>query len=217
MTWFILIFGKLLLLFHIHNKKKFVTFVADYSCYTWTYFMHSKIIVFDAFKWFLALLDTQFTTSIKTLRLGSSGEYPSNEFHDFLQPKGIIFQKNLTIYSPIEWGCRKEKPTPLTCDWNLTLWSFSAIPILVESTSTVVHLINRTPSAKLQHQSPYFLMHGIHPNYNHLHTFGCFCFVHLPTPKRNKLIAQSTHSAFLGYASSQKGFLCELKSQQRFQ
>lgn len=36
------------------------------------------------------------TTSIKTLWLGSSGEYTSNEFHDFLQPKGIIFQK----YSP---------------------------------------------------------------------------------------------------------------------
>ena len=38
--------------------------------------------------------------------------------------------------------------------------------------------------------------------------FGCVCFVHLPAHKRNKLTAQSVKCAFLGYAGTQKGFLC---------
>ena len=51
-------------------------------------------------------------------------------------------------------------------------------------------------------------MHGIHPSYNHLHTFGCVCYVHLPLPEINKLTGQSVKCAFLGYAMNEKGFLC---------
>ena len=78
----------------------------------------------------------------------------------------------------------------------------------VEAISTAVHLINRIPSSKLQHQTPYFRMHGIHSSYNHLYTFGCVCYVHLPFLERNKLTAQSAKCVFLGYAMNQKGFLC---------
>ena len=46
------------------------------------------------------------------------------------------------------------------------------------------------------------------PTYSHLHTFGCICFVLLPTAERKKLSAQSSKCAFLGYANDQKGFLC---------
>ena len=44
--------------------------------------------------------------------------------------------------------------------------------------------------------------------FDHLHTFGCVCFVHLPLTERTKLTAQSRRCAFLGYATNQKGFVC---------
>ncbi|KAJ6870821.1 hypothetical protein NC652_036473 [Populus alba x Populus x berolinensis] len=49
------------------------------------YFLRAKTKVFSIFKYFLALLKTQFSISIKVLRFDSGGEYISNEFNDFLQ------------------------------------------------------------------------------------------------------------------------------------
>jgi len=46
----------------------------------------------------------------------------------------------------------------------------------------------------------------MHPDYHNLHTFGCVCFVHLPSHERHKLTAQSARCAFMGYSAGQKGF-----------
>lgn len=73
---------------------------------------------------------------------------------------------------------------------------------------TAIYLINRLPSPHLNNDSPYVRLFGHAPNYSNLHIFGCVCFVHLPAHERNKLTAQSVKCAFLGYAVTQKGFLC---------
>ena len=77
------------IVFHVHYKY-FVTFIDDFSRFTWVYFLRAKGEVFSVFQRFLALLKTQFFASIKVLRSDSGGEYMSNEFQDFLQSKGII-------------------------------------------------------------------------------------------------------------------------------
>jgi transposase InsO family protein len=76
---------------HAHYKY-FVTFIDDFSRFTWVYFLRAKAEVFSVFKRFLALLETQFSASIKILCSHSGGEYMSNEFQDLLQSKGIISQ-----------------------------------------------------------------------------------------------------------------------------
>ena len=77
-----------------------------------------------------------------------------------------------------------------------------------EALTTATHIINRLPSPKLQNTSPHFRLFKTEPQYTHLHTFGCVCFIHLPTHERSKLPTQSAKCAFLGYASQQKGFIC---------
>ena len=74
---------------HAHYKC-FVTFIDDFSRFTWVYFLRVKGEVFPVFQHFLALLETQFYANIKVLRHDSGGEYMSNEFHVFLQRKKII-------------------------------------------------------------------------------------------------------------------------------
>ncbi|RVW62014.1 Retrovirus-related Pol polyprotein from transposon TNT 1-94 [Vitis vinifera] len=56
--------------------------------------------------------------------------------------------------------------------------------------------------------SPFFKLFGHSPLYYNLHTFGCVCFVHLPTHERHKLTAQFVKCAFLGYAIPHKGYVC---------
>lgn len=50
------------------------------------------------FKKFLIYVEAQFQVSVKKNRLDSRGEYMSHEFHDYLQPKGV-----LSIYPSIIW------------------------------------------------------------------------------------------------------------------
>ncbi|RVX16767.1 Retrovirus-related Pol polyprotein from transposon RE1 [Vitis vinifera] len=78
-----------------HEKfKYYVTFINDHSRFTWVYFLRSKSEVFRTFTEFLAYVDNQFSTSIKTLRTDSGGEYLSTEFQAFLASKGIIHQRS---------------------------------------------------------------------------------------------------------------------------
>ena len=79
--------------------------------------------------------------------------------------------------------------------------------VWVEALLTTVYLVNCLSSPKLQNHSSYFWLHGIHPSYNHLCPFGCVCFILLPH-EQNKFSAQSVKCAFLGYALTQKGFMC---------
>ncbi|CAH9103854.1 unnamed protein product, partial [Cuscuta europaea] len=74
--------------------KYFVTFIDDFSRYTWVYFLRSKSEVLSVFQTFVAYVETQFSTGIKILRSDSGGEYMSHEFHDFLNHKGIVSQRS---------------------------------------------------------------------------------------------------------------------------
>lgn len=72
------------------NYKYLVTFIDDYSKFTYTYFLHSKSEVFSIFQQFVVYIKTRFSLGIKVLRSNLGGEYMSREFYDFLHQKGII-------------------------------------------------------------------------------------------------------------------------------
>lgn len=188
--------------------KYFVTFIDDYSRYTWVYFLRNKSEVFCMFKLFLGLVHTQFSATVKILRSDSGGEYMSNDFQSFLQTKSIISQRSCS-YTPQQNGAAERKNRHLL-DVVRTLLIETSIPpkFWVEALITATYLINRLPSQILGLESPYFRLHHCHPTYTNLHTFGCVCFMHPSPPHRNKLSAQSIHCAFLGYSVNQKGYLC---------
>ncbi|RVW51507.1 Retrovirus-related Pol polyprotein from transposon RE2 [Vitis vinifera] len=188
--------------------KYYVTFIDDHSRFTWVYFLRSKSEVFRTFTEFLAYVDNQFSTSIKTLRTDSGGEYLSTEFQAFLASKGIIHQRSCPS-TPQQNGVAERKNRHLL-DVVRTLLLESSVPSMfwVEALKTATHLINRLPSQVLHMESPYFRLFAKQPSYDHLRIFGCVCFVHLPPHERHKLSAQSVRCAFLGYNMCQKGFVC---------
>ncbi|RVW32186.1 Retrovirus-related Pol polyprotein from transposon RE2 [Vitis vinifera] len=188
--------------------KYYVTFIDDHSRFTWVYFLCSKSEVFRTFTEFLAYVDNQFSTSIKTLRTDSGGEYLSTEFQAFLASKGIIHQRSCP-FTPQQNGVAERKNRHLL-DVVRTLLLESSVPSMfwVEALKTATHLINRLPSQVLHMESPYFRLFAKQPSYDHLRIFGCVCFVHLPPHERHKLSAQSVRCAFLGYNMCQKGFVC---------
>jgi transposase InsO family protein len=190
------------------NYKYFVTFIDDYSRFTWVYFLRSKDEVFSTFKFFNAYVQTQFSSKIKILRSDNGGEYTSNFFQEFLQSNGIISQRSCPS-TPQQNGVAERKNRHLL-DVVRTLFLESHVPprFWCEALSTAVHLINSLSSPSINNESPFSRLFGKPPDYSTLRVFGCVCYVHLPPQERTKLSAQSVECGFLGYSSHQKGFLC---------
>lgn len=192
----------------LHARYKyFVTFIDDYSHFTWVYFLRSKVEVLQVFQTFVAYLETQFSTCLEVLRSDNGGEYISHAFQAFLQQKGIISQRSCPYTS--QQNVMVECKNRHLLDVVPTLLLKSSVPskFWVEALSTAVYLINHLPSQILDLESPYYHLFGSQPSFQDLHTFGCVYFVHLPSPEYHKLAAQSVQCAFLGYSVSQKDFV----------
>jgi transposase InsO family protein len=132
----------------------------------------------------------------------------SHEFHDFLHHKGIVSQHSCP-YTPQQNGVVEQNNRHLLdVVRTLLLESFIPSKFWVEALSTAVYLINKLPSQVLNFNYPYYHLYHQHPSYLNLHTFGCVCFIHLPSHEHHKLYAQSVKWAFMGYNISHKGYIC---------
>ena len=69
----------------------FVVFIDCHSRLTWVYFLKHKSEVFERFKSFYHMIQTQFNASIKILRSDNGTEY-DGPFTSYLDARGIIHQ-----------------------------------------------------------------------------------------------------------------------------
>ena len=79
--------------------RYFVIFVDDCTRMTWVYFLKHKSEVFDRFTSFLKLIQTQFHTTIKTLRSDNGREFVNTTMTNFCKEKRIIHQTSCA-YTP---------------------------------------------------------------------------------------------------------------------
>jgi dynactin complex subunit len=72
------------------NKEMYVhTFIDDYSCYTWVYFLKQNSEVFEHLKDFKTLVETQTRKKIKILHTNNMGEYINKVFQNIWHEVGI--------------------------------------------------------------------------------------------------------------------------------
>ncbi|CAL9233575.1 unnamed protein product [Arabidopsis halleri] len=72
-----------------------------------------------------------------------------------------------------------------------------------EATSTMVYMINRTPSTPLGFEIPEQLWTGKKPEYGHMKRFGCLTFYHVD---QGKLKPRAKKGVFMGYPQGVKGY-----------
>ena len=84
------------------------TIVDDFSRATWTFLMKTKTQAFILFVHLHNLIQNQFNTTIKSIRTENGSEFTNKIFHDYLSEKGIIYQRNLQLYSSAKWTCREK-------------------------------------------------------------------------------------------------------------
>jgi hypothetical protein len=75
-----------------------------------------------------------------------------------------------------------------------------------EAVSTVVYLLNRSPTKSVEGRTPYEAWCGRKPHVGHLRTFGCIAHVKKTGPGIGKLSDRSSKMVLLGYEPGTKGY-----------
>jgi histone deacetylase 1/2 len=77
-----------------------------------------------------------------------------------------------------------------------------------DALATSTYLLNRRPCRPRQNSTPFELLFGTAPNYNHLRVFGCLCYPNTVATTPHKLSPRSISCVFLGYPLDQHGYKC---------
>ncbi len=205
------------------GARYFVTFIDDFSKWTFVYTMKQKSETFTCFKKFHKLAERHTGLKIdnvnvitrsnptpdklKTLRTDNGGEYLSNEFRDYLAENGI--QHQLTVaYTPQQNGVA-ERMNRTIMDLVRSMLHSSGLPkeFWGEAVATAVYIRNRVSSQTLPvGTTPYHRWMGKSPDLSYIRIFGCKCWFVIPKIHTNKLDRRSKPGIMLGYSTQSKGY-----------
>ena len=77
------------------DAEHFLTFIDDFTHYTWVYVLKKKSDVFMYFIVWKALVENCRGKKFKILRTDNGGEYVSSEFDDYLKSEGIRHERTI--------------------------------------------------------------------------------------------------------------------------
>ena len=154
------------------------------------------------------MVETQFSTKLKSFRSNGGGEFTSPAFKLFLTTHGIHHQVSCPS-TPQQNGLVERKHRHLI-ETSITLLAQAQIPntYWTYAIQTTVNLINLLPTAVLQFQSPWSILNHKPPDLSQLKVVGCACYPFLRPYTTHKLDPRTKECIFLGYSTTSKGYLC---------
>jgi hypothetical protein len=189
------------------SKARYVlTFIDDYSCYTWVYFLRQKSEVFEHLKDFKALVETQNGKKIKILCRDNRGEYIYKDVHNICHETGIQLQ-NTVPYTPQQNGVVEINNRSLK-EMTSCMLHARSLPskLWAEALNCATYIQNRAPHRSVEDRTPFEAWTGDKLDVTHLCIFGSRAWAHIPFEKRKALDPQSTPFIFMGYPDDVKGY-----------
>ena len=122
----------------------YVSFIDDYSKFTWIYLLKHKSEVFEKFHEFQRLVERLFDRKIITMHTDWGGEY--EKLNSFFRKVGISHHVSCP-HAHQQNGAAERKHRHIV-EVGLALLSHASVPLKFwgEAFISAVHLINRTPS-----------------------------------------------------------------------
>jgi hypothetical protein len=184
----------------------YVSFIDDYSKFTWIYLIRHKSDVFQCFRDFQNLVERQFDKKILAMQTDWGGEYQT--LNSFFKRIGIHHLVSCP-HTHQQNGAAERKHRHIV-EMGITLLAHASMPLKFwdEAFQAAVFLINRLPSKVIDHDTPLHRLYGQQPDYSFLRTFGCAVWPNLRAYNTRKLQFRSKRCVFVGYSNSHKGFKC---------
>ncbi|KAG5875619.1 hypothetical protein JTB14_034686 [Gonioctena quinquepunctata] len=187
------------------GRKYFVTFIDDYSEFTFLYSLRNKSEVYEKLKEFVEMVETQFGRNPKVIISDRGGEYVNENVQSFLKEDGIGMQYTVPFCSQ-QNGVAERKNRYLMEMARCMLFD-AELPnrFWGETIVNVNYLQNRLPSRSVD-VTPYEMWKNKKPNISHIQRFGCYAYAMIPESQRRKLDEKAVKLRFVGYDEHSKGY-----------
>ncbi|XP_074299906.1 uncharacterized protein LOC141631085 [Silene latifolia] len=170
----------------LSGARSFLTVLDDHSRNTWTFLIQNKTQVPSFIKGFVAYVENQFSTSIKTIRSDNGSEFFQVQCKDFFRDKGIVHQRSIVGRPQQNGRVERKHRHLLEVARALKILSKAPIRFWGECVLTATYLINKMPVKLLGWKTPYELLFNELPSYDELRIFGTLCYATQPPTSTDK-------------------------------
>jgi histone deacetylase 1/2 len=187
----------------VGHHNYYVSFIDDFSKFTWIYLIKKKS---DVFHNFMNFVERKFSRKIVTMQTDWGGEY--EKLNPFFQKLGITHHVSCP-HAHQQNGSAERKHRNIV-EVGLALLANASMPLKFwdETFLTATYLINLMPSKIIDNTSPTERLLDIKPDYKSLLVFGCACWPNLHPYNTCKLAYRSKQCVFVGYSPHHKGVKC---------
>jgi hypothetical protein len=194
----------------INGTRYYVSFIDDFSKFTWLFPLKHKSQVLSTFIHFKSTLENLLNYKLKVLRTDCGGEYIDSDFQHYCSSQGIFHQFSCP-HTPQQNVVAERKHRHII-GTALTLISQSSLPLSYwpYAFASSIFLINRLPTVNLHLKSLWEVLFHTPPDYSFFNVFGCSCYPLLTPYNKHKLQFKSQECIFLGYATHSKGYMCHI-------
>ena len=132
----------------------YITFIDDSSKKVWVYFLKNESDVFETFKKWKAMVETEIGLKIKCLRSDNGGEYIDGGFSEYCATQGIRMEKTIPR-TPQQNGVSESMNKTLNkCARSMRLHARLLKSFWADAVSTTAYLINQEPSVPMEFKLP---------------------------------------------------------------
>uniref|UniRef100_A0A7N2LG47 Integrase catalytic domain-containing protein n=1 Tax=Quercus lobata TaxID=97700 RepID=A0A7N2LG47_QUELO len=188
------------------GSRYYITFIDDSSRKVWVYFLKNKSDVFETFKKWKAMVETETGLKVKCLRSDNGGEYIDGGFSEYCAAQGIRMEKTIPG-TPQQNGVAERMNRTLN-ERARSMRLHAGLPktFWADAVSTAAYLINRGPSVPMEFRLLEEVWSGKEVKFSHLKVFGCVSYVHIDSDACSKLDAKSKICFFIGYGDEKFGY-----------
>lgn len=190
----------------VGGLKYHVSFLNDYSRFTWLYLLKHKSEVETAFYSFQKLAERSLNAKIHTVQSDWGGEY--RRLNRYFTRSGIIHQ--VTCPHTSKQNRIVERKHRHIVETVIALLVQSSVPVCFwdEAFLAACYLINRMLSRVLQNDTPVSHLFNEKPDYSFLQVFSCACWPNLRPYNARKLSFRSRQCVFFSYNNMHNGHKC---------
>ena len=144
------------------------------------YVLKRKDQVFSCFIEWKSMVERSTGQQLKALCRDNGREYTSNGFEEYLKTEGV--KQEQTIPKTPEQNGVAERMNCMLVEAVRSMLSTSKLPhkFWAEALAIAVYLRNRSPTKAVKGMTPFKAMTGERLNVEHLKTFGCGAYAHIP-------------------------------------